>query len=152
MIPAGVVPLGSFTEVSGSRARKPIPILADYVDELSGQVTRLTEGRTPVDGAIIEILRVERGSGPAVKENGHTMREVRHTDESSLSELKARLRDGFRRMEVAGLVQIQETTVEVNEGIGDAVTLSSRIRDLTLPPEDQEATRTYAVTRGLPNG
>ena len=155
MIPAGAVPLGSFQEFPASRARSPIPILADYIDEVSGDISRLDEGRTPIDGACIEVLRVERGSGPAVREVGHTLREVRHTDPSSLAELKGRLRDGFRRMEKAGLVKVESIEVKTLENAADSVEMSGEIKDLTLAEQDVNGNnnvRTYAVPRGLPNG
>lgn len=154
MIPAGAVPLGSYVELVTSPAAKPIPILADYTDENTGEITRLTEGRTPVDGAIIEALRVERNSGPAVREVGHTMREVRHTDDSSLAELRGRLKDGLRRMEKAGLISLQETTVTRSGPLDDGVEMTGRIKDMTASQLDvnQPETRTYAVPRGQVNG
>lgn len=152
--PAGVVPLGSFQEFPASREVKPIPILADYTDPVTGDITRLTESRTPVDGAVIEVLRVERGSGPAVREVGHTMRQVRHTDDSSLNELRGRLQEGLRRMERAGLVALQGTGVKRTDGHPDSVEMTGEIKDLTTSELDtnKPETRTYAVPRGLVNG
>jgi hypothetical protein len=149
--PAGVVPLGSFVETISAPAKRPVPILADYTDPLTGEVTQLNRTRTPVDGAIIEVLRVERNSGPAVREVGHTLREVRHTDDSSLAELRGRLRDGLRRMERAGWITLLNTEVKRNQS-RDGVEMTGEIQDKTAAQLDtnRPEIRTYAVPRGTP--
>ncbi len=149
MIPAGSTPLGAFVESPNPPGLKAVPILADYVDPLTGDIPLryLLTSRTPVDGAIIEGLRVERGSGPAVELVGNTVREIRHTDDTSLSEAPGRVRDGLRTLEAAGLVRMRKVTQVSIGDRGDSIYLEVKISDLTLPSGKSDAT-TYAVARG----
>jgi len=143
-IPAGVLPLSAFTELSGVPLGGPIPILADLMDPTTGDYLSLTKGRSPVDGAIVEGFRVERGSGPAVQNVGHTLREVRHTDASSIAEIQSRVRDGVQHLERAGLARLQKVDVEVT---GDLAEVTAWVQDLTLAAQSPEA-KPYAVVRG----
>jgi hypothetical protein len=151
MIPAGSTPLGAFAESPSPPGLTARPILADWIDPLTGDIplAYLLKSRTPVDGAIIEALRVERGSGPAVEFVGNTLREIRHTDDTSLSEAPGRLRVGLKTMEDAGLVRMLRVTRLELTARGDGMDLEVQISDLTLPSGKQDAT-TYAVSRGMP--
>jgi hypothetical protein len=149
MIPAGAVPLGAFVETFVTPGALAVPILADYTDPLTGDtpLANLLSTRTPVDGAIIEGLRVERGSGPAVQLVGNTLRQIRNTDPTSLSETKGRTRDGLLILEQQGLAKLITAAATLGDR-GDAITMDATIRDFTVQgkPED----RTYAVSRGAP--
>ena len=109
----------------------------------------LLTSRMPVDGMIIEGLRVERNSGPAVEFVGNTVREIRHTDDPSMSEVPGRIRDGLRTLEEAGLVKMRKVVRFDLGDRGDAVHFEVNISDLTLPNGNADAT-TYAVSRGMP--
>lgn len=146
MIPAGAVPLGAFTEFPVTPGAAPLPVLADFIDPLTGDFLDLLASRTPVDGAIIEGLRVERNSGPAVALVGTTLREIRNTDATSLSEVRGRTRDGLAELEREGLAKLVSATVELNSQ-GDSVNVAAKIRDFTVD-QGQPSDRMYAVARG----
>lgn len=150
MIPIGALPLGAFREHLASREERPPPILADYVDPNTGRITKLLTSRSPVDGAIIEGLRVERGSGAAVVDVGQSLREIRHTDDASLGEVFGRAQDGVRELERLGLARLQSVKTTLVEP--DTVEVEATILDFTLAASDPNAeggrTRTYAVPRG----
>lgn len=148
MIPAGAVPLGAFVELPTAPPTPAVPIFADWVDPLTGDTPlgMLQSTRTPVDGAIIEGLRVERESGTAVMNVGTTLRQIRHTDDTSLSECKGRTRDGLLELEKEGLVKLISANVQVG-GIGDAVELDVTIKDFTVD-QGQPTDRVYSVARG----
>ena len=131
---AGGAPLGAFVQLPDPGPHSPVPILADWIDPLDGEL-RLNRSRTPVDGAVIEGFRVQRRSGLAVEGVGQSMFEVRHTDDSSLAELPERARDAVREMEKLGLVRIK-TRVEVMPGRGDHVGVRCEVLDLTTSPEE----------------
>ncbi|MFZ5896803.1 MAG: hypothetical protein ACOY0T_37450 [Myxococcota bacterium] len=143
MIHAGALPLGSYAEALASPPVGPVPILADYVDPETGDIIDLLRTRTPVDGALIEGLRVERNSGPAVALVGHTMREIRHLDDTSVAESASRAREGYRELERLGLLRTSK--VEVNTD-NDAMEISVEIVDLTVAA-GQPNKRTYAAAR-----
>jgi|SRR6478735_6551476 len=151
MIPAGSTPLGAFVELQSPPGLPAKPILADYIDPLTGDIPLkyLLTSRTPVDGMIIEGLRVERNSGPAVELVGTTVREIRHTDDTSLSEAPGRVRDGLRTLERAGLAKMRKVTRFELSAQGDGISMEVNVSDLTLPSGNPEGT-TYAVSRGAP--
>lgn len=146
VVPAGAVPLGFPDFDPQLTGDGPIPILADYVDPLTGDVAHPLMSRTPVDGMIIETLRVERGSGEAVQSVGTRLREIRYVDDQIEVEARARVREGFEEMVRANLVEIQSLAVQLGPTT-DSVILSSDIKDLTLPPSNQ--VQHYTVRRGL---
>lgn len=144
-LPAGAFPLGLFSFDVVNRPQPPVPILSDYVDETTGEITRLNDGRLPVDGAIIEGLRVERGSGPAVETVGNSLRELRYVEEGLQTEANARAREGLVHLERAGLVRVEQ--VQVTGGpTSDAIIVEGEIKDRTLPKENPVSS--YTVKRG----
>jgi len=143
MLPIGSMPVSAFDETPAPRTPSPVPILADYVDPETGEIVALLASRSPVDGALIEGVRVERGSGPAVELVGNTLREIRHTDDSSVAEAQSRARDGVRELERLGLVRLATVNVAVES---DAMQVDVEVVDLTIAAGAPN-TRTYAVPR-----
>lgn len=129
----GSSPLGAYTINPRPGPLVPIPILADHINPDTGEITNLLASRTPVDGAVIEGFRVDRGSGPAVLNVGHTLRRIRHTDDSSLAEVPTRARDAVVEMERLGLVRFEGATTELNEE-QDGLRTVAKVTDLTAHP------------------
>lgn len=143
-VPIPTTPLGDYTEIEPIQPARPVAIFAEWVDPETGDV-RLNASRTAVDGAIVEGFSVERESGPAVMLVGHSLRRVRHTDDSSIAEIKERLRDGVRLLEKQGLVRLGRVLNPLSDS-GDGVEIEAEVRDLTLSDNDPNAIRTYPVT------
>lgn len=144
----GSTPLGAYTTYPNPRRVRPVPILADWVDTTTGDVTRLNRTRTPVDGAIVEGLRVDRGSGPAVASVGQTLRKVRHTDDSSIGEVPERARDGVRELERLNLARFEQPIRVAVVGLGDAVEFEGEVTDFTAKPGGLTKTVRVARTTG----
>lgn len=143
--PAGVHALGYWEEADTNPVDGVATILAPKRDADTGEVT-LLQSDTPCDSAIIEAFRVERGSGPAVMKVGQTMREVKHTDPSSLSELESRGREPIDELEQLGLVELVKVSAETNSGDESLVDFDLRYKDLTLPTHDPKQD-IYSVPR-----
>lgn len=134
---AGSTPLGYYVETVEDESALPVPILADYIDPDTGDIIRLNEGRMPIDAAIIEGIRVDRGTGAAVLEVGQTLRKVRHTDETSLAEIPTRARDGVEELERQGLVRFESVVgPDLNPKDESSASYTAYIRDLTVSASD----------------
>ena len=107
-----------------------MPILADKIDDATNDFADLLSSATVLDGMLQEAYSVERNSGPAVETVGHTFREVRNTDPSSVGEFKARSRVPVQELEAAGMLQLVDAKPVVDE---DTVELDITVRDLTAP-------------------
>ncbi len=134
MTVTGATPLGAYDLRPDPRRLRPVPILAEWVDPDTGDITMLNQTRTPVDGAIIEGLRVDRGSGSAVMDVGQTLRKVRHTDDSSLGEIPERARDGVRELERLGLIRFEKPLRVTLLPGGDGVDFEGECIDFTTKP------------------
>jgi hypothetical protein len=129
-----LVPVSFWTAGDFERAAGPVPILADMLDPDTGEFKSLVRSATVVDGALVEAYRVEANSGPALEGAGNSLREVRHTTDADLAELRGRARSAVDHLIALGLVEFTKATTErADETIGaDTVELQAWIKDLTL--------------------
>jgi hypothetical protein len=139
-----LVPVSYWVAQSFEKSGDPVPILADKVDPSTGEIVDLLASHTPVDGLLIEAFRVEAESGPALDGAGHTLREVRHTDDSDLSEIDARTRSAVKHLVDLNLVSV--TKVQVERTSFDGVECTAYVKDLTIQNDLNEA-RPFPVTR-----
>jgi hypothetical protein len=127
-IPPAGTPIGDPLEAPNVEQLRPVPIYSDFVDPNSGEITKLNRTHPPVVGAVIEALRVERNSGPAVASVGHKLGTIRHADEFSLVTVRSLIKASLRELETDGLVELVK--IEIS-GEGDEGTLTAEIRDRT---------------------
>ena len=140
---AGTHALGSFDVVAITPPEGPVPILADLIDPVTGDFADLLRSAKVSDGLLVEAYRVERGSGPAVNEVGHTLRKVRHTDEGAVAEIKARAVKPVEELADAGVLELRSISVEVDE---DEAVLDLAVRDLT-EPDVEESRKPFTIPR-----
>jgi hypothetical protein len=86
--PAGVTPASFFTPSVFVSAARPPAILADNIDPATGDFKSLLQRIHPVDAAIIEAFRLQRGSGAAVLDAGQTFKKIRKNNDQTPRELK----------------------------------------------------------------
>ena len=87
--PAGVSAAGFY--VPGSVVvgpDRPPVILADDIDEATGEVRSIFLGVHPVDAAVKEAFRLEKGTGVAVMDDGQEYRKIRKIGPSTPRQLK----------------------------------------------------------------
>ena len=69
--------------------RGPPIILADMIDDLTGEFESVVAGRDPTDAAVQVTFTTERGSGAAAQRHGHRFRSLRHADDLNAPESEA---------------------------------------------------------------
>lgn len=129
----GSTPLGAYELSEKPNELKPIPMLAVWVDPMTGDIAKLNKSRSIVDGALIEGLRVERKSGPAVMNVGQSLRTVRHTDPASIAELPAHAKEAAAELEKLGLVRVESTAIG-DDSTEDAALVTMKVVDFTVRP------------------
>ena len=144
--PAGVHPLGFWEEANTDPFEGVVAVPARAIDADTGEITDLLATYTPADGMIVEAFRVERGSGPSVMTIGQTVREVKHTDPSSLAEIRARGREPIDELERLGIVRLDGVTAESNAEDESQVDFDLTYIDLTTPEHDAKQ-NTFPVSR-----
>ena len=145
MVPP-TLPVSWWTEQRTGVQPGPVPILADKLDPSTGEFLDLLSSHTVVDGLVIEAYRVEANTGVALDGAGNTLREVRHTSEADLDELKARARAAVRPFELEGLLEFQKVDAENTEELADGCELEVWIKDLTVE-NDTRAAQPFKIPR-----
>ena len=75
--PAGVSPASFFFAPTIVGPARPGAILADRIDPETGEYASVILGRHPVDAAVIDAFRLNRGTGIAVTDAGQRFRDIR---------------------------------------------------------------------------
>lgn len=86
--PAGVSPAGFFTGAEVVSPAQPPAILADDIDPATGEYRTILSGIHPVDAAVGEAFRLQKGTGAAVADDGHEFRKIRKIGSSTPRELR----------------------------------------------------------------
>ena len=90
--PAGVSAAGFFSPGVFVDPAKPPVILADDIDEQTGEVRSLMVGAHPVDAAVKEACRLWQGTGCAVMEAGNRLRDIRYGGPSAGRQIEDEVR------------------------------------------------------------
>jgi hypothetical protein len=135
--PASTSPASAYELVDIVEHRAPPAILADMIDPVTGEYLSLTKSRPLADAFAIEALRVQRGSGAAVRDTGNRFHELRNV-ESNATEIIASMADeAFADAARAGVAELVDVTVEVDAADGSQTNTVIEYRDL-LAPRDQQ--------------
>ncbi len=108
-IPPGVV---------AAAPRAPVGGLADDVDPRTGELRSL-RGADPIDTAIIFQLRVRRGSGAAVVDDGQAFDGVEKNDAEAPARLRFEAERALRPFVERGDITVDRLEVEAGESAGD---------------------------------
>jgi hypothetical protein len=138
--PGGVTPASAFVEQRHARTAPPVAILADAIDPRTGEYLSLTRGATIADGLVVQLLRTERGTGAAVLEFGHRLRELRHVTSESPELVESMVREALAPAIEAGVVRFDRVEAAVAPGDATQVNTGIRYVDL-LAPRRSEARR-----------
>lgn len=143
--PGGISPL-SDPEIGAVPAQElPPAILADRIDPATGDFESLFVGRPLADAFAIEALRVQRGTGAAVRELGNRYRTVSHVEPASVELIESMTNEAFADAERAGVARLTRVAVAVDESDGSQVSASIEFRDLLAPPESPGRRLVFAV-------
>jgi hypothetical protein len=90
--PAGVTAASFFAPAAFADPARPPVLLADDVDEKTGDWRSLFSRVHPVDAAIREAFRLERGTGAAVQNDGHKFRDIKKVGPDTSRQLEDEVR------------------------------------------------------------
>lgn len=141
--PSGITPAASF-ELAGFEAQLPPPaIVADKIDQKTGDFESLTESRGIADGLVIYLLSVQRGSGASVRNFGHRLREIRHVDERAAELFESYVREALEPGTDSGLIRFRQIAADEDPEDGTQVNATVEYVDLLAPRKDAERRLTF---------
>ncbi len=94
----------------------------------------LVVGRGLADAFAIEALRVQRGTGAAVRDLGNRYREVTHVEDDSPEIIESMTAEAFEAAESAGVARLVAVTAEKDAGDPSQISTTIEYRDLLAPP------------------
>jgi hypothetical protein len=133
--PAGITPASAFVEATYPPQEPPAAILADRINPLTGEFESLLEGSSLADSMLIQALRVQRGSGAAVRDVGNRFREVSHIDGLGLEVITSMAREAAAHAERAGVVRVVRVTIEPDESDPSQLNTMVEYKDLLAPTD-----------------
>jgi hypothetical protein len=143
--PAGTSPASAFELVHHPRPLPPPAILADAIDAKTGEYETLMSGRGLADAFVIEAIRIQRGTGAAVRDEGNRYRELTHVDGDGPEVVDSMTRQALEAAEEAGVVRLVQVTVEPDASDPSQLNNLLEYRDLLAPPD--EPTRRLVFSR-----
>ena len=104
--PAGLTPAGFFVAQTFVDPTKPPGILAYARDPKTGEFLSIVKGMDPIDAQVIDALKVKRGSGASVSEDGQTFDDIQKIDESTSTLIESKTRTSLKRLTDRGDIAI----------------------------------------------
>ena len=95
---AGVSPAGFFVAQTFADPGLPPGILADPIDPLTHEYRSIRMGMDPIDAQVLVALKVVRGSGASVQDDGQDFGEIENVDDQTSSLIEAKTRLCLRRL------------------------------------------------------
>lgn len=127
--PAGVSAASFFGTVAIDFSHPPA-LLADKIDPLTGELLSIVVGEDPIDSAVRFQVRVRRGSGAAVLEDGQAFDAIRKNDLRAADALRAELKLVLRELVDRGDIEILTVGVQAGEDQGDLGAVFFQYRNL----------------------
>lgn len=125
--PAGGFPVGEPITIPLVAKPAPAIFLCDAIDPETGDYRSILTGVDPVEGAILEALRVRRRSGSAVGEEGQEFYKLEKIDDQFASALEADIRHALRRLVDNRWIDNLEIEIDT-EDVSASVTVNFRNR------------------------
>lgn len=138
--PGGLSPASAFSAPALGVQAPPPAILADRINPQTGDFESLFVGRPLADAFAIEALRVQRGTGAAVRDLGHRFRELTHVEDDSPELIESMSSEAFADAANAGVARLVQVTVSVDPADPAQEQTVIEFRDL-LAPADTAARR-----------
>lgn len=86
--------------------------LADAIDPVTGDYLSILRGMDPVDAAAVEAVRVRRGSGSAVQDDGHKLHEIEKIDERLTFLATSEVKFAWRRLIQEKRIRVRSITID----------------------------------------
>lgn len=121
--PAGVSAASFFTPGTIVDPAKPPAMLADDLDVATGELRSLFSRVHPVDAAVVEQLRLHRGSGAAVEDEGTLFRKFDKVYDNTAAAVEDEIRRALKPLVDRRDIRID--TVAVESGVDDPTMVAS---------------------------
>jgi|SRR5690349_10952505 len=144
--PASTSPASAYDLEGFAEQLRPPAILADLIDPVTGDFRSLLRGAPLADAFAVEALRVQRGTGAAVRDTGNRFREITHVEPSAAEVVESMTREAFADAERAGVAQLETVTIDVDAGDPSQLNATITWRDLLAPP-GEDSLRRLTLTR-----
>jgi hypothetical protein len=131
--PAGTSPASAYDIQGIAEAEPPPAILADAIDPYTGEYTSLISGLGLADAFVIEAIRVQRGTGAAVRDTGNRYREMDTVDEGAAELADSLTREALAPAVEAGVLAIVDVAAEPDASDGSQLNVTIEYRDLLAP-------------------
>lgn len=143
--PGGLSP-ASDPVVDDLAVQEPPPaILADRINPTTGDFESLFLGRPLADAFAIEALRVQRGTGAAVRDLGNRFRELTHVEDDAPELIESMTAEAFAAAEQAGVARLVQVVVAADPI--DPSQLETRIEYRALLEPGEAALRRLVFPR-----
>jgi len=143
--PAGLSPASDpVVDDLGTQAPPPA-ILADRINPVTGDFESLFRGRPLADAFAIEALRVQRGTGAAVRDLGNRFRELTHVEDDAPELIESMTAEAFAAAEQAGVARLMQVVVAADPV--DPAQLETRIEYRALLEPGEAALRRLVFPR-----
>lgn len=130
----GLSPASAYTITGFAVQERPPAILADKVNPITREIDSISEGHTIADGMVIHLINTHRGTGAAVAQTGHRLRELRHVDDRTTIQVESLLAEALKPARDARVAQFTQVVSEVDQVDKTQVNSFVEYRDLSLPP------------------
>lgn len=77
---------------------RPSPLLCDNIDPTTHDFASLFNSVDPIDAQVVIAMKIARGSGASVVEDGSRLREVTKMDDAAQSEIRSLVREALSRL------------------------------------------------------
>ncbi len=141
--PASFSPASAFELVGHAAQQDPVPILADLIDPSTGDFESIEESATIADGLVVQLMRVQRGSGAAVLTFGQRFREVRNVQADTPELIDSLAREALQPARDAGIVDFQSLSTSVNPNDPTQTDTVVEYLDLLAPKKDTQQKLTF---------
>ncbi len=96
-LPSTSSPVG-YGVTSPGQLAPPSPLLADNIDPQTHDYVSLFRSIDPIDAQVIIALKIVKGSGAAVEDDGSRFRDIRKITQSVKTEIKSEVRRALARL------------------------------------------------------
>ena len=142
--PAGVTPAGAFVPQTYDDPSLPPGILADAIDPQTGEYLSILKGFDPIDAQVLDAMKIKRGSGAAVRNDGQRFADIENVDDSTSALVDAEARRALSRLVENSDIKIQRVD-PVADPNDDYANVAVEYRNLRVRPRNLRLAQT-AVT------
>lgn len=110
--PTSTRPVG-YVVLAPSQLGAPSPLLADNIDPETHDFVSLFTSVHPIDAQVILAMKLERGSGAAVMQDGIRLRDITKMDDGAKNQIRSRIVQALSRLTKAGDIILKSVTFDV---------------------------------------